>query len=97
MAVAYLLGTALIRDNQVERGQHIVDRILSLGDSAEARLLIGTTKMMARDYRRSSRRRRKGGGTESEAPECSFLSRPCPASDRRHHWRDGGVPRGVQD
>ena len=50
MAVAYLLGTALIRDNQVERGQHIVDRILSLGESAEARLLIGTTKMMARDY-----------------------------------------------
>ena len=50
MAVAYLLGTALIRDNQVERGQHIVDRILSLGDSAEARLLIGTTKMMARDF-----------------------------------------------
>lgn len=50
MAVAYLLGTALIRDNQVERGQSIVDRILRSGDSAEARLLIGTTKMMARDY-----------------------------------------------
>jgi tetratricopeptide (TPR) repeat protein len=50
MAIAYLLGTALIRNNQVERGQQIVDRILSLGESAEARLLIGTTKMMARDY-----------------------------------------------
>ncbi len=50
MAVAYLLGTALIRDNQVEPGQQIVDRILSLGDSAEARLLIGTTKMMAHDF-----------------------------------------------
>jgi tetratricopeptide (TPR) repeat protein len=50
MAVAYLLGTALIRDNQVEPGQQIVDRILSLGDSAEARLLIGTTKMMANDF-----------------------------------------------
>jgi len=50
MAVAYLLRTALIRDNQVEPGQQIVDRILSLGDSAEARLLIGTTKMMAHDF-----------------------------------------------
>ena len=49
-AVGYLLGTALIRDNQVERGQEIVQRILSLGDSAEARLLIGTTKMLARDF-----------------------------------------------
>lgn len=50
MAVAYLLGTALIRDNQVELGQTIVNQLLSGGDSAEARLLIGTTKMMARDF-----------------------------------------------
>ncbi|MEJ7605758.1 MAG: tetratricopeptide repeat protein [Bryobacteraceae bacterium] len=49
-AVAYLLGTALIRDNKVERGQKLVDRILRTGDSAEARLLIGTTKMMAREF-----------------------------------------------
>ena len=50
MAIGYLLGTALIRENQVDRGQQIVDRILGRGDSAEARLLIGTTKMMARDF-----------------------------------------------
>ena len=50
LAIAYLLGTALVRDNQVERGQVIIDRILRNGDSAEARLLIGTTKLSARDY-----------------------------------------------
>jgi predicted Zn-dependent protease len=46
----YLLGTALIRDNQAARGQVLVDRILRDGDSAEARLLLGTTKFYAHDY-----------------------------------------------
>jgi tetratricopeptide (TPR) repeat protein len=46
----YLLGTALIRDQQTVRGQLLVDRILRDGDSAEARLLMGTTKMSVRDF-----------------------------------------------
>jgi len=49
-ALIYLLGTALIRDEQPARGQLLVDRILRDGDSAEARLLLGTTKMNARDF-----------------------------------------------
>jgi tetratricopeptide (TPR) repeat protein len=50
LAIAYLLGTALVRDNQVARGQVVIDRILRNGDSAEARLLLGTTKLQARDF-----------------------------------------------
>jgi tetratricopeptide (TPR) repeat protein len=50
LAVAYLLGMALVRDNQVERGQVVIDRILRNGDLAEARLLLGATKLSARDY-----------------------------------------------
>ena len=50
LAVAYLLGTALVRDNQVERGQVVIDKILRNGDSAEARLLLGTTKLGAMDF-----------------------------------------------
>jgi Tfp pilus assembly protein PilF len=49
-AIAYLLGSALIRDNQVERGQAIIDRILRKSDSAEARLLMGTVKFVAKDF-----------------------------------------------
>jgi tetratricopeptide (TPR) repeat protein len=45
----YLLGTALIRDNQSERGQVIIDRILRDGDSAEARLMMGTAKFKVGD------------------------------------------------
>jgi len=50
-AFNYLLGAALVRDGQAAKGQLIIDRILSNGDSAEARLLMGTTKYMASDFR----------------------------------------------
>jgi tetratricopeptide (TPR) repeat protein len=49
-AVIYLLGMALIRDQQPARGQLLVDRILRDGDSAEARLLLGATKMNVSDF-----------------------------------------------
>jgi len=49
-AFNYLYGTALIRGQQAERGAAVIDRILRQGDSAEARLLLGTTKMFANDY-----------------------------------------------
>ncbi len=50
LAVNYLLGTALIRDHQPARGQVLVDRILRDGDSAEARLLMGATKLSVQDF-----------------------------------------------
>jgi tetratricopeptide (TPR) repeat protein len=46
----YLLGTALVRDGQAAKGQVIIDKILRNGDSAESRLLMGTTKYMVADY-----------------------------------------------
>jgi Flp pilus assembly protein TadD len=49
LALNYLLGTALIRDRQTERGSKVIDRILRHGDSAEARLLLATAKLNARD------------------------------------------------
>ncbi len=50
LAVAYALGTALVRDNQFLRGQVVIERILRNGDSAEARLLMGTTKLSMNDH-----------------------------------------------
>jgi Tfp pilus assembly protein PilF len=49
MGFIYMLGTALVRDNQAARGQVIIDKILKNGDSAEARLLLGTTKLAVHD------------------------------------------------
>lgn len=48
-ALTYLLGTALLRDHQTDRGQKVIDRILRDGDSAEARLLMGTAKLGGHD------------------------------------------------
>jgi tetratricopeptide (TPR) repeat protein len=50
LATVYMLGTALVRDNQLNQGQFLIDRILRNGDSAEARLLLGTTKLQRMDY-----------------------------------------------
>src|SRR5437016_13460438 len=50
LAIVYMLGTALVRDGQTEKGQILIDRILKNGDSAEAQLLLGTTKLMVNDF-----------------------------------------------
>ena len=48
-AFDYLYGTALAGDGQNSTGAAVIDRILSRGDSAEARLLRATLKMNAND------------------------------------------------
>jgi tetratricopeptide (TPR) repeat protein len=50
MAVAYMLGTALIHQKRVEEGEVLVDQILRNGDSAEAHLMLGSAKMNVQDY-----------------------------------------------
>jgi tetratricopeptide (TPR) repeat protein len=50
LGVAYVLGTALMRANKVYEGQKQLDKILRNGDSAEARLLIGTSKVAVSDF-----------------------------------------------
>lgn len=49
----YLYGTALIGDGQNASGTAVINRILSLGDSAEARLLRGTLELSAHDRDRA--------------------------------------------
>ena len=49
LAIAYMLGTALIRDGHVQEGQKRVDKILRNGDSAEARFLLGNQMLAAGD------------------------------------------------
>jgi tetratricopeptide (TPR) repeat protein len=49
-AVAYVLGTALIRSGDIAHGQRVIDLILRDGDSAEARFLLGVTSFAAKDF-----------------------------------------------
>lgn len=48
-AVAYLLGSALIGDGELTRGQEIIDRVFRDHDSAEAHLLMGSILLLADD------------------------------------------------
>jgi tetratricopeptide (TPR) repeat protein len=48
-AILYLIGTALMRDRQHERGQRVIDRILKQGDSAEAHLVLAIASHEASD------------------------------------------------
>lgn len=50
LAIAYLMGVALIRDGQVQEGQARVSKILGNGDSAEARFLLGTQMFASGDF-----------------------------------------------
>jgi tetratricopeptide (TPR) repeat protein len=47
--VAYLLGSALIGDGQLNKGQEIIDRVFRDDDSAEAHLLMGSILLVADD------------------------------------------------
>lgn len=51
--VAYLLGSALIGDNQLDRGQQIIDRLFRDENSAEARLLMGSILLLADDAQKA--------------------------------------------
>jgi Flp pilus assembly protein TadD len=50
LAIAYLLGTALIHQKRVDEGQVLIDRIMHNGDSAEAHLMLGTAKLNVQDF-----------------------------------------------
>jgi tetratricopeptide (TPR) repeat protein len=48
---SYLMGTALLRHNELERGQAFVDRLFREGDTAPARLLMGVAHLRREDAR----------------------------------------------
>jgi tetratricopeptide (TPR) repeat protein len=48
---AYLLGNALLRRNELLRGQALIDRLFQGGETAEARLLMGVAHLSRGDYR----------------------------------------------
>lgn len=76
LAIVYMLGTALLRNKQLEVGQRIIDRILRQGDSAEARLLLGTAKLSGLQYQEALADLRKAAELNPRLPEVhSYLGR----------------------
>jgi len=50
LAYAYIVGMALVRSGDADRGRTFIDRIFKRGDSAEGRLLMGLAYLRSRDY-----------------------------------------------
>ena len=50
LGVAYMLGTALLREKRDDEGQRVLEPIFRRGESAEARLLMGTAKLNNADF-----------------------------------------------
>jgi len=48
---AYVLGNALVRRGEVERGQVYIDRLFQGGDSAEGHVLMGAAQLRRQDFR----------------------------------------------
>ena len=53
LALAYLLGTALLHQGQEQRGALMIERILRNGDTAEAHMLMAVTQMKANEKKRA--------------------------------------------
>ena len=81
---AYLLGNALIRRDEVERGQAYIDRLLGGGDTAEARLLMGVAHLRRQDFRAALPEIERAVGLNPTLPTVySFYGRALMGTGRR--------------
>jgi tetratricopeptide (TPR) repeat protein len=73
LAIAYMLGLALIRENRADEGQRCIDRIFRNGDSAEAHLMLGSAKMNIADYAGARDEFAKAEALNSNLPDVHVL------------------------
>ena len=69
LAIAYVLGTAFIRQRRIGEGQILLDRILKNGDSAEARFLLGMQMYESGDYPASVKQFASAAEANANLPE----------------------------
>jgi tetratricopeptide (TPR) repeat protein len=69
----YLLGTALVRANDLQRGQAYIDRLFREGDPAEAHLLMGAAHLRRNDYRAAVPELEKAAGKNPALPAVHSL------------------------
>ena len=90
-AVLYMLGTALMRDRQYERGQRVLDRILRQGDSAEAHLVLAIASREANDDIAAEKELRRALELDPPCPPRTAPSATCSSAWARAPRRGRGA------
>jgi tetratricopeptide (TPR) repeat protein len=86
---AYLLGNALVRRDEVQRGQAYIDRLFQGGDTAEARLLMGAAQLRREDFRAALPEIETAVGLNPSLPAVySFYGRALMGTGRRQEAAD---------
>ncbi|MCU1316057.1 MAG: hypothetical protein JWN63_1379, partial [Candidatus Acidoferrum typicum] len=73
LALAYLLGTALLHEGQDKRGALMIQRILQNGDTAEAHMLMAFTRMKANDKKEATQEVDRALALNPNLPEAYSL------------------------
>jgi tetratricopeptide (TPR) repeat protein len=87
-AKAYVLGSALLRDGQIERGQKIIDRVFRDG-SAESLMLIGAAEIAAQENKKALATLERAIAMNPKLPELFSLYGRAKLTD--------GDPSGAKD
>jgi tetratricopeptide (TPR) repeat protein len=72
-AFAYVLGTAYLREGEIEHGQALVDVVLRQGESAEAHFMMGTAQMARGDAVAASLEFRRALELDPQLPSANAL------------------------
>jgi tetratricopeptide (TPR) repeat protein len=70
---AYLLGTALLYDKQMDKGQELIDRILRGGDSAEVRVMMGAAHLLTQDIQNALKEFERALALNAKTPTLQAL------------------------
>jgi tetratricopeptide (TPR) repeat protein len=81
---SYLLGTALLEQNQLERGQQLIDRLFREGDSAEARVLLGAQHLASGNHLKALPELKKAVELNPDLPSVHALYARALRADRDH-------------
>ena len=73
LALAYLLGTALLHQGEDQRGALMIERILRNGDTAEAHMLMAFTRMKADDKKGATEEVERAIALNPNLPEAYSL------------------------
>ena len=95
-ALGYLLGTALIKDGQTDKGAAVIERIMRSGNAALANVLMGAAQYGKGDYKAAAETLRKALDVNPEMPGAWTLYGRALESGGDYEGAKGAFQRALQ-